>query len=748
MIDFPTLFPNLVKYIPNWMERFYPSLAQFARGEGYPCGNKGVFIPRRNKCWTHPKTGNRLTKPLTYQKYQEAKEKSQKSRTEKGRTALQDREQGFRDKARERVKGWQNKKVETKPTLANEAKMRDTLKKTIAENELNKDLAETAYQKYHEHQNGMKRESEGLSSRSVASLYKIPHATAVARINGLRESVGLERSNAVSVDKELGERINNLLNDGKQIKINSSGGGLRGQKKEPSQTTIDADKKWSDFLESKNVTEKGLRKLDPETRKKITEEFENIRIEERAQESSKRKGLSLPEEPKQTPNSTGVKGAGGKSVDQQYKDIIASSKDPKGTDVSDSDKRSFESLYTTKLSSAQQLLNLEKNAKIAQISPSEDQKNYDKKQPDLNIDSGSGIMEGWRTVKPDGSVQGIPWSVKAEGQEKSRAIVGARLTDHPASPNLKRLRLYDADRRNETIDFKKGDRNASLRARRLVKEIAQGKSQEMESGDIKALIEGGNAGLAKRKVEKARLAAEDKQFKAALDDYLKSKNLTRESIKGLTDIGMDDLIEKVEKYQKSQSQTPNSTGVKGTGGKSETKIGKWNNKNFSPDDYIKEKDDLADGWFREGDKGAKEKYDQWVQNSMKKKVKLTVPGDVVATPDFMNMQRSGMINKNEIETKIRAGKELETLRTTYTFPSSFSHALQLYESQKPGVRKKIKFEFDGDLPDVPSRKKDFNASLKLANFAKPGCCCEASKPLRRRKTKQTPKLRRRGNRYA
>jgi hypothetical protein len=236
-------------------------------------------------------------------------------------------------------------------------------------------------------------------------------------------------------------------------------------------------------------------------------------------------------------------------------------------DVSDSDKRSFESLYTTKLSSAQQLLNLEKNAKIARISPSEDQKNYDKKQPDLNIDSGPGIMEGWRTAKPDGSVQGIPWSVKAEGQEKSRAIVGARLTDHPASPNLKRLRLYDADGRNETIDFKKGDRNASLRARRLVREIAQGKSQEMESGDIKALIEGGKEGLAKRKVEKARLAAEDKQFKAALDDYLKSKNLTRESIKGLTDIGMDDLIEKVEKYQKSRSQTPNSAGDKGAGGK-------------------------------------------------------------------------------------------------------------------------------------------------------------------------------------
>lgn len=116
MIDFPTLYPNLVKYLPNWLERFYPSLAQFARGEGYPCGNQGVFIPRRNKCWTHPKTGTRLKKPLTYQMYKDAKEKSQKSRTEKGRAALETREQGFRDKAREKVKGWQKNKPQPETT--------------------------------------------------------------------------------------------------------------------------------------------------------------------------------------------------------------------------------------------------------------------------------------------------------------------------------------------------------------------------------------------------------------------------------------------------------------------------------------------------------------------------------------------------------------------------------------------------------------------------------------------------------
>lgn len=131
MIDFPTLFPNLVKYIPNWMERFYPSLAQFARGQSelspdeadillqvrdrkrknnfnsnlklaqfggnnlrrrktkqtanfasYPCGNKGVFIPSSKNCYTHPKTGAKLDKPLKFKDYTQArKEAFNKSKT-------------------------------------------------------------------------------------------------------------------------------------------------------------------------------------------------------------------------------------------------------------------------------------------------------------------------------------------------------------------------------------------------------------------------------------------------------------------------------------------------------------------------------------------------------------------------------------------------------------------------------------------------------------------------------------------
>jgi hypothetical protein len=96
----------------------------------------------------------------------------------------------------------------------------------------------------------------------------------------------------------------------------------------------------------------------------------------------------------------------------------------------------------------------------------------------------------------------------------------------------------------------------------------------MDVGDIKALIEGGKDGLAKRKVENARLATEEKQFNVALDSYLKSKNLTRESFRGMSNEAMDDVIEKVEniaKQQKTQLEsktTPDSTGVKGAGGKS------------------------------------------------------------------------------------------------------------------------------------------------------------------------------------
>lgn len=700
MIDFPTLYPNLVKYLPNWSERFYPSLAQFARGEGYPCGNKGVFIPRRNKCWTHPKTGNRLTKPLTYQKYQEAKEKSQKSRTEKGRTALQDREQGFRDKARERVKGWQNKKVETKPTLANEAKMRDTLKKTIAENELNKDLAETAYQKYHEHQNGMKRESEGLSSRSVASLYKIPHATAVARINGLRESVGLERSNAVSVDKELGERINNLLNDGKQIKINSSGGGLRGQKKEPSQTTIDADKKWSDFLESKNVTEKGLRKLDPETRKKITEEFENIRIEERAQESSKRKGLSLPEEPKQTPNSTGVKGAGGKSVDQQYKDIIASSKDPKGTEevlssalrggFGDFERKNYNE-YSTAI----------KSGTVPKGMGNYYQKQVDKYKP--IIDAEDFINE-----------------------RKKKAISGDYETEQEAGVyvlNKLKQKGYKEHEYYDSPDYEKdyGKLVGVMKSVKLpppLSGIVPGKElkQTLTPGDkllVKedtySLMSSGNTPTGYRIVDGGEvLKVNIKNVKTRVRGEYMGKPYENEPSLALDKV--THVIRDGKRYKVDDSDSsPNDLGIiekakPKTGSAREMAGGKKQKSRV---------EQMLDGYRETSDENIK-KTISYLRKS-------------AADLESDGTRLGSSIKQRKSEEFLSDAEQLENYLKKRTKKNNFNSNLKLAQFGGNNLRR---------------------LKSKLANFAKPGCCCEASKPLRRRKTKQTPRLKRRGNRYA
>lgn len=128
---------------------------------------------------------------------------------------------------------------------------------------------------------------------------------------------------------------------------------------------------------------------------------------------------------------------------------------------------------------------------------------------------------------------------------------------------------------------------------------------------------------------------------------------------------------------------------------------KWTNDNFSADKYVQQKNDLVDKWMS-GDPEAKKQLDNWVAEAKRKKVILTIPGDVAATPNFENMVRFGAISKNEIEQKTRSGSELELLRTSFTFPISLADALQLYESQKKGIQKKIKFKFDNTLPDVPS----------------------------------------------
>lgn len=73
---------------------------------GWPCGN--TFIPNRSKCWTDPKTGRRLKKPMNYQVYQ----KIQQSKSKAAQTLYKDREQNIRDRRRAAVPGWRKQVVE------------------------------------------------------------------------------------------------------------------------------------------------------------------------------------------------------------------------------------------------------------------------------------------------------------------------------------------------------------------------------------------------------------------------------------------------------------------------------------------------------------------------------------------------------------------------------------------------------------------------------------------------------------
>ena len=128
----------------------------------------------------------------------------------------------------------------------------------------------------------------------------------------------------------------------------------------------------------------------------------------------------------------------------------------------------------------------------------------------------------------------------------------------------------------------------------------------------------------------------------------------------------------------------------------------------------------------------------------------------LAKKSIIELNRSGIdwkLNEKElqnipgIQTKMKSVK-----RKIGAVIESDKRAKELIESMMRSHEKES-WDRSDDLAGygvkVPKKQKNnFNSNLKLANFAKPGCCCDASKPLKRRKTKQTPRLKRRGNKYA
>lgn len=101
-----------------------PALDEF----GYPCGSS--FTSDRNKCYTDPKTGARLKKPITRSIY----DKIMKSGGKAAQTLYKDREDRTRAKRREGAKGWRNKQQSAQPKAELEtAKPAEVVKLTPVE---------------------------------------------------------------------------------------------------------------------------------------------------------------------------------------------------------------------------------------------------------------------------------------------------------------------------------------------------------------------------------------------------------------------------------------------------------------------------------------------------------------------------------------------------------------------------------------------------------------------------------------
>jgi len=163
----------------------------------------------------------------------------------------------------------------------------------------------------------------------------------------------------------------------------------------------------------------------------------------------------------------------------------------------------------------------EDNLKVANAvrSPTAKQKAYDAAQPDFNLDNGNGKTESWRVKGSNKVVQGnrmsdpeatgIPWQIDVyPHEERAYTLAGAKIEPYDYNRNSRSMKLYGVDDKYQyfRLYYPKGDPDASRRARRLVQQIGEGKSQKgMTLTDMGELIWGGpipnNLGLGSTEYE-------------------------------------------------------------------------------------------------------------------------------------------------------------------------------------------------------------------------------------------------------
>lgn len=179
--------------------------------------------------------------------------------------------------------------------------------------------------------------------------------------------------------------------------------------------------------------------------------------------------------------------------------------------------------------------------------PTKNQVEYDLSQPEMNLESGTGMKEGWRSPKGkavwnlagrkepvslDNDIVGIPWEIESHGNKKV-IITGAKVPDRQGNESKRKLVLYGSQGEEQNFFFPVGDREQLARAKRLVKEISQGKSQRTDRDGIEAMIKGGIDGYKKYEDKKIQEIKDREARDNDWNNFLKEENYTKEEYQKL-----------------------------------------------------------------------------------------------------------------------------------------------------------------------------------------------------------------------
>jgi hypothetical protein len=470
-------------------------------------------------------------------------------------------------------------------------------------------------------------------------------------------------------------------------------------------------------------------------------------------------------------------------------------------------------------------------AKRSANSPTKEQQEYNNKQPDkIELEKGMGLSEGWRSenakrrysgksedITAHNDVTGIPWKVTSSNGRED-VIVGAKVSDS-YDGEKRQLTLHKSDGTMSFSPFAKNDKEKENRAKRLVKEITQGKSQNVSLDDINSMIDSGKLPKPSPNstgVKGAGGKSVDQQYK---DIIAKSKDPV-ETEKALGEALLGGSLWNAEKreYDRDVSDLRDGKVKKGYESYTQGNINKYK-PIVDNEKFIEERRKAIDS----GDFQTKKEVEIYLHKKIQ--ARNNKPYDYFDSPEYEKEYEkvnsvlenkelppplTGKIPAKDLKQSVIPGDKLLVRQTTYGFTDNKPRGYEISsggEIVKVGI-KNIKTRSKGNYMGRPydneglvsmsevshvirdgkrykvddsdsspndlgvqekattkrrTKKKDFNSHLnitefggnnlrrrksKIAKFAKPGCCCDASKPLRRRKTKQTPRLKRRGTRYA